>query len=131
MKTLEELKAMSKQEFVKYMNENMTLYEGCVEGNWGQINNVGFYVYIDDTKILEYALEHKSDEWNKKKLEAWNIEKVEDIENLEDEERELLLQDLYDGNDREIDDYYMAEQKEDIIMQLEDNGYGEDDEVEA
>lgn len=127
-KTLEELKAMSKNEFVEYMNENMNLYEGCEEGNYGELNGVGFYVYIDDTKILEYALEHKNDEWNKKKLEAWNIEQVEDIENLEDEERELLLQDLYDGNDREIDAYYMSEQKEDIIKQLQDNGYEDEEE---
>ena len=129
-KTLEELKQMNKQEFVKYMNENMNLYEGSEEGNYGELNGVGFYVYFDNRYIVEYALENRQEKWNDKHLKEYNIKTIEDFDELDEEYKSELTEVLYNGNDKEIDGYYMEEQKDDIIKQLERGGYDDEDEAE-
>lgn len=127
-KTLEELKAMSKQEFVEYMNDNMEEYSGCATGNCGKINDVWFDVYFDNRDSVVYALEHRKEKWNDEHLRAYNINTIEDFDELDKEQQSELTDVLYNGNDTEIDAYYMGEQKEDIIKQLQDNGYEDEEE---
>ena len=130
MATISELKKMSTEEFVEYMNENMEEYSGCATGNCGKINGVWFDVYFENRDSVVYALKHRKENWNDEHLKEYNIKTIEDFDELDEESQSRLTEILYNGNDSEIDAYYMAEQKDEIIKQLEDNGYDDEDEEE-